>query len=59
MLRQSTSALGVKYFPDIATANGCTFGTPDGFVLKAGFVYDTYEGESSVELKERYSGAVF
>ncbi|EJK57293.1 hypothetical protein THAOC_22678 [Thalassiosira oceanica] len=45
MIRQSTStALSAnKYFPDTVTASGCTFGIPDDFVSKAGFVYDTYE----------------
>ncbi|EJK50122.1 hypothetical protein THAOC_30938 [Thalassiosira oceanica] len=49
-MSESTTALSVKYFPDIVTANGCTFGRPDDFVLKAGFVYDTYE-EPPLNLK--------
>ena len=51
-LRQSSSALSVKYFPDIVTADGCIFGRPDDFVLKAGFVYDSYEGKKPVGLKD-------
>jgi len=47
-LRQPDSNDNFGYFPDVAEGGECIYGRPGGFVVKAGFVYDTYEGESSL-----------
>ena len=44
---QSHSSDDFRYFPDVDEGDECIYGRPEGFVVKAGFVYDTYEGESS------------